>query len=296
MIEKTNEQIAMRVSWNNIIGNILLSGGKLFAGIAANSAALVSDAVHSASDVFSTIVVMIGIKLANKKSDKNHPYGHERLECVAAILLAVILFATGLAIGYAGIQKVIAGTQGELTIPGTLALVVALLSIIVKEGMYWYTRAAAKKIDSSALLADAWHHRSDSLSSVGSTVAIIGAQMGFPILDPVACIIICLFIVKAAFDIFRDAIGKMTDEACGDKLIEEMRSVIMAQRDVLGIDLLRTRLFGDKIYVDVEISVDGNAPLHQAHAIAQLVHDAIERQFPKVKHCMVHVNPVLQGG
>jgi len=292
-MEKTNEQIAMKVSRISIIGNIILSGFKLFAGIFAQSAAMISDAVHSMSDVFSTIIVMIGIKLANKKPDKEHPYGHERFECVAAIVLAAVLFATGAGIGWSGIKKAIAGNYGDLAIPGILALVAAIVSIIVKEAMYWYTRGAAKRINSSALMADAWHHRSDAFSSVGSFAGIFGARLGFPILDPLACIIICLFILKAAIDIFRDAVGKMTDRACDDETIAKMRDLILSQKSVEGIDGLKTRLFGDKIYMDVEIRVDALVRLEEAHLVAQAVHDVIEEQFPKVKHCMVHVNPVV---
>lgn len=292
-MEKSNEQIAMQVSRNSIIGNVLLSGFKLFAGVFAQSAAMISDAIHSLSDVFSTIIVMAGVKMANKKPDKEHPYGHERFECVAAIILSVILFATGAGIGWAGLQKVIAGNYGGLATPGILALVAAIISIVVKEAMYWYTRNAAKEIDSSALMADAWHHRSDAFSSVGSFIGILGARLGFPILDPAACIVICLFILKAAVDIFRDAVGKMIDKACDEQTAAEMREIILAQESVLGIDQLKTRLFGDKIYVDVEIRSDGLVTLEQAHDAAQRVHDVIEEQFPKVKHCMVHVNPVI---
>lgn len=292
-MEKTNEQIAMKVSRISIIGNIILSGFKLFAGIFAQSAAMISDAVHSMSDVFSTIIVMIGIKLANKKPDKEHPYGHERFECVAAIVLAAVLFATGAGIGWSGIKKAIAGNYGDLAIPGILALVAAIVSIIVKEAMYWYTRGAAKRINSSALMADAWHHRSDAFSSVGSFAGIFGARLGFPILDPLACIIICLFILKAAIDIFRDAVGKMTDRACDDETIAKMRDLILSQKSVERIDGLKTRLFGDKIYMDVEIRVDALVRLEEAHLVAQAVHDVIEEQFPRVKHCMVHVNPVV---
>ena len=290
-MERSNEQIAMQVSRNSIIGNVILSAFKLFAGVFAHSAAMVSDSVHSLSDVFSTIIVMIGVKMANQKSDREHPYGHERFECVAAIVLAAILFATGIGIGWAGVQKTIAGNYGKAVVPGLLALVAAITSIIVKEVMYWYTRAAAKKTNSSALMADAWHHRSDAFSSIGSFFGIFGARLGFPILDPLASIVICLFILKAAFDIFRDAVGKMTDRACDEQTVAEMHEVILTQEEVEGIDQLKTRLFGDKIYVDVEIRVNGSFTLEAAHNRAQCVHDVIEEQFPKVKHCMVHVNP-----
>jgi len=290
-MEKSNEQIAMQVSLGSIIGNVILSAFKLFAGIFAQSAAMLSDAVHSLSDVLSTIMVIIGVKLANQKSDKEHPYGHERFECVAAIILAAILFVTGAGIGWTGILKVFAGNYGELAAPGLLALIAAIISIVVKEAMYWYTRAAAKKTNSSALMADAWHHRSDAFSSIGSFIGILGARLGLPILDPAACIVICLFILKAAIDIFRDSIGKMTDKACDEQTATKIRKVILTQQSVAGIDQLKTRLFGDKIYVDVEIRAEGSITLAEAHHTAQCVHDSIEEQFPNVKHCMVHVNP-----
>lgn len=295
MESRTNEQLAMHVSLVTIIENVILSICKLFAGVVAGSGAMISDAVHSASDVMTTFVVIAGVKLANKVSDKEHPYGHERLECVAALILAICLGATGLGIGWAGIAKMRMG-GGALNIPGALALVAAAISIAVKETMYWYTCAAAKKIGSGALMADAWHHRSDALSSIGSFVGILGARMGLPILDPLASVVICIFILKAAVDVFRDAISKMTDRACGDEVETELRQIALAQEGVLGVDRLRTRLFGDKIYVDLEIAADGTETLINAHGSAQRVHDAVEARFPRVKHCMVHVNPTQAEG
>ena len=252
---------------------------------------MISDAVHSASDVFSTILVMIGIRLSGKEADREHPYGHERMECVAAILLAAVLAVTGYKIGLAGLKKIVTGHYGELAVPGVLALVAAVASVVIKEWMYWYTRYYAKKINSSALMADAWHHRSDSLSSVGAFVGILGARMGFPVMDPLASVVICLFILKAAVDIFRDAIDKMVDKACDPELEQELREFVLKQDGVQGVDLLRTRTFGSRIYVDVDITADGALTLREAHGIAERVHEGIEKQFAQVKHIMVHVNP-----
>lgn len=290
-MKKGNERIAMRVSAVSIAWNVALSVFKLLAGLIGHSGAMISDAVHSASDVFSTVIVIVGVKIAGRDSDKNHPYGHERLECVAALLLAVVLGLTGLMIGFTGLKNIIAGTSGHLEAPGALALVAAVVSIAVKESMYWYTRAAAKKIHSSALMADAWHHRSDALSSIGSFAGILGARMGFPVLDPIASLVICLFIVKAAVDVFRDAVSRMTDTSCGDDTVEEVRRAASDTEGVLGVDLVRTRLFGDRIYVDIEIEADGNLSLFDAHAVAERVHDEVEQAVPACKHCMVHVNP-----
>lgn len=296
-MEKTskNYQIAMGVSRNTIIVNVVLSVFKLFAGVIAHSAAMISDSVHSISDVLSTAVVMVGVKMAGKQSDKDHPYGHERFECVAAIILSVLLFLTGLGIGYSGIKKLMLGDYSSLAVPGGFALAAAAISIFSKEIMYWYTRSAAKTIGSGALMADAWHHRSDALSSVGSFVGILGARMGFPVLDVIACLVICVFIVKVSVEIFADAIGKMTDKSCDDDTVAEICSLVLEQEDVLEIDQLKTRLFGDKIYVDIEISADGNASLYETHEIAHNVHDTIEQRIPNVKHCMVHVNPMGMG-
>lgn len=289
MDPKQHEKIAVNVSTVTIVINLALAGFKFLAGFVAHSGAMVSDAVHSASDVLATFIVILGVKLAGRDADRDHPYGHERLECVAALILGVILAATGLGIGLSGIRKITGGA--ELLIPGTLALIAAVVSIVVKEAMFWYTWLAAKKIDSSALKAEAWHHRSDALSSVGSFAGILGARLGFPALDPVASVVICLFILKAAWDIMADALGKMTDHACPPAMVQEMADSILSQPGVLGLDTLNTRLFGDRVYVDVEIQADGDLPLKVTHATAQAVHDTLEQTFPQVKHCMVHVNP-----
>ena len=288
----SDQKIAMKVSVVSIFINLFLSLLKLFAGIFAHSGAMVSDAVHSASDVVSTIIVIIGVKLSGKQSDHEHPYGHERLESIASILLAGLLLVTGAEIGYQGILKILSGASGEnLKIPGLAALLAAIISLLVKEWMFWYTRATAKKINSDALMADAWHHRSDALSSVGSFIGILGTQLGFPILDPAASVIICLFIFKAAYDIFKDAVNKLVDHSCDEALENQMRKVVLEIDGVDRIDLLQTRLFGSKIYADVEIAADETLSLAEAHNIAEQVHHAIEKSFAQVKHCMVHVNP-----
>ena len=183
-MENTSQE-AVKISRLSIVVNLLLSAGKLAAGLLAHSGAMISDAVHSASDVFSTLVVIVGVKLSGKESDKEHPYGHERMECVAAILLSGILLATGLVIGWEGIQKILSEHSG-LQAPGLLAAVAALVSILVKELLFRYVRRAARKLDSTALMAEAWHHRSDALSSIGALAGILGARAGFPVLDALA--------------------------------------------------------------------------------------------------------------
>ena len=287
-----NNQIAMKVSAVSIVINLVLSVLKLIAGIVAHSGAMVSDAIHSASDVGSTLIVIVGVRLSGKQSDQEHPYGHERMECVSSIILSGLLLATGIGIGISGLGNIVKSTSGKaIEIPGMLALIAAVVSIVVKEWMFWYTRGAAKKINSGALMADAWHHRSDAMSSVGAFVGIFGARMGYPILDPIASVVICLLIGKASIDIFRDAVDKMVDRSCDRQTEESIRRTVLSVEGVKRVDLLQTRLFGSKIYVDLEIAADGTQTLDEAHQIAEHVHHAIEHTFPDVKHCMVHVNP-----
>ncbi len=283
--------VATRVSMVSILGNLLLTVFKLIAGILAHSGAMISDAIHSASDVVSSFVVIIGVRIAAKAPDEGHPYGHERFECVAAMVLAAILVLAGGGIGVEAVRK-IAGAEA-LAVPGTLALAAAAVSIVSKEAMFWYTRGNARKIDSTALMAEAWHHRSDALSSVGALIGIAGARMGFPVLEPVASLIICLLVLKVAVEIFKDAIDRIVDHACDAEMEARLRQCAEAQEGVLGADLLHTRMFGNKIYVDLEISADGSLSLVEGHAIAERVHEAVEREFPQVKHIMVHVNPAV---
>ena len=288
------QKIANRVVIVTIACNIFLTLYKIITGIIAHSGAMVSDGVHSASDVISSLIVMIGIKFASKEPDMEHPYGHERLECVAAFFLAVFLFLTGLGIGAGAVRNIMSKDHGNLLIPGVSALAAAVVSIIIKELMFQYTKKYAIKIDSAALMADAWHHRSDALSSVGALVGIWGARLGYPLMDSMASLVIFIFIARAAFDIFRDAMDKMVDHACDANTEKEIYECALKNEKVRGIDVLHTRIFGNKIYVDMEIRLDPSLTLLAAHEIAEAVHDQIEHDFPKVKHIMVHVNPDTQ--
>lgn len=286
-------RIAMRVARNSILVNVGLAAFKLFAGIFGGSAAMVADGIHSVTDLVGTVIAIVGIKLAARTEDKEHPYGHERFECVATLVLAALIFMVGIGIGWNGVQTILSDVIARPE-PGMLVLplVAAAVSIGVKECVFWYVRAAANKIDSDALMADAWHSRADGLSSIGSFIGILGAMLGYPVMDAVAAVVICLFIVKTAVQIAVESLGKMTDRACDDQTVEAMRAIILAQETVASVDVLRTRVFGNRIFVDVEIGVDAEVTFKQAHDVSHRVHDAIEREFPKVKHCKVHANPV----
>lgn len=288
---QTEQQLVNRVSFVGIAGNILLSAFKFLAGIFGHSGAMVSDAVHSLSDVFATFVAWLGVRMSAKAADKEHPYGHERLECVAALILGTILALTGAFIGYEGVRKVLAGNYADLAVPRAIALWAAVISIITKEAMYWYTRYYAKILNSSAFMADAWHHRSDAFSSIGSLIGVGGAMLGFPVLDPLASAVIAVCILKVSYDILKDAVSKMLDTSCGEEYERNLRDFMAGVSGVVRVNSVYTRQFGNKIYIDAEIAVDGNLSLTRAHDIASLVHDKVEKQFENVKHIMIHVEP-----
>lgn len=262
---------------------------KLAAGLAGGSAALVSDGVDSACDVLSSFIVMIGVRLAGKSPDEDHPYGHERFECVASILLALMIAATGLGVGWSALKKLLGGQSAAP--PAALALAAAGVSVLVKELLFRFTRRAARKARSDSLMASALNYRADVFSSCGVLAGVAGARLGFPWLDAVASLAICALILRSSIEILTDSLNKMLDSAADAQTVEEIRVLTLAQPGVLGLDDIKTRRFGSRYFVDIEIACDGDIPLRQAHDIASLVHDKIEEQFPEVKHCLVHVNP-----
>ena len=238
--------------------------------------------------------MLIGVRISSKAPDDKHPYGHERFECVAALLLSGILALVGGTIGVNAVKDIIGGRVQEA--PGILALVAAVISIVTKETLFWYTRGYAKKYRSTALHAEAWHQRSDALSSIGALIGIAGARMGVPVMEPIASLIIALFILRVAVRIFRDAIDQMVDHSASEETEAAFRETAMEQPGVQGVELLRTRMFGNRVYVDLEIAADPELSLAAAHEIAERVHDAIEQTYPDVKHIMVHVNPAKEQG
>ncbi len=283
--------VIRKLSLVSVIGNAILSGFKMFAGMVGNSGAMISDAIHSFSDVLTTLIAWVGVKISKKASDSDHPYGHECLESFASMIFGAVLMITGLGIGKTGLENIFYKNYETLAIPGTIALIAAIISIVGKEAMYWYTRYYAKLINSSAFLADAWHHRSDAFSSIGSLIGIAGSMMGFPVLDSVASVVICLFILKVSYDIMKDAVVKLMDTSCGEDYEKELSEYVSAQNGVICVDMIRSRMFGNKVYIDLEIQVDRQKSLNEAHEVAEQVHYDVEHQFPDIKHIMIHVNP-----
>ena len=291
-----DESAAIRkMSFVSVAGNAVLSGFKFFAGVTGNSGAMISDSIHSFSDVITTLIAWIGVKASKKEADAAHPYGHERIECIASLLLGIVLLGTGLGVGQVGLENIFSGNYQALTVPSAIALVAAVVSIVSKEAMYWYTRYYANLIHSSAFLADAWHHRSDAFSSIGSLIGIAGAMMGYPVLDSVASVVICLFIVKASYDILKDGVVKLLDTSCGESYDKKLADYISGQEGVVCVDPRGSRMFDNKVYIDLEIQVDGEKSLREAHQVAERIHDDVEKTFPDVKHIMIHLNPAAKA-
>lgn len=286
-------EVVNDVGIKTLIANVVLSVVKIIAGFVAQSSAMIADGFHTVSDVISTVAVMVGVKFSEKEADEGHPYGHERIESVVTVLLALMLSFTGVGIAVTGIKTIV---NQDFTTPGTLALVAAILSILVKELMYRYTVKAAEKINSTALKADAWHHRSDAFSSIGTLFGIAGAMIGFKILDPLAGIVVSILIIKVGVEILMQGLNQLIDRAADDDTINTIKNTIINIKGVIGIDDIKTRLHGSKLYVDVEIAVDGEITVKEGHSIAENVHNKIENTLPDVKHCMVHVNPYKNKG
>ncbi|MFR1709278.1 MAG: cation diffusion facilitator family transporter [Clostridium sp.] len=285
MDERTS--IGVEVSKNTIGVNAVLGAIKVLAGIVASSNAMIADGIHSFSDVITTIGVIIGLKLSGKPDDKCHPYGHEKMESISSLFLAVMLFVVAIMIGYSGVKSII---LGQIKNPGILAIWAAILSIVVKEWMYFYTMKYAKKINSSSLRADAWHHRSDSFSSIGALVGIIGARMGWPVLDSVAAIIICIVIIKVAYDVLKQSINQLIDASADEEIISDINERLNTIEGIRHIDSIKTRQHASRVYVDVEVSVDSKLTVEEGHDIAMNIHEDVEKN-ENIKHCMVHINP-----
>ena len=283
--------IGVRVSKNTIIGNFILAFIKILIGFIARSTAMLADGMHSLSDVITTIGVIIGLKLSHKEADKSHPYGHEKIESITSLFLAIVLFLVAISIGFSGIIKII---NHSYVTPGFSAIIAAIISIIVKELMYWYTIKYANQINSPSLKADAWHHRSDALSSAGALIGIAGARMGYTFLDPLVAIIIALVIIKVAFDISKQSIAQLIDEAASEEDIQVIIDRINSIDGIYEIKNLKTRRHSNRLYVDVDISVDATLTVEEGHKIALYVHNLIEEDS-RIKHCMVHVNPYYKS-
>ena len=279
----------VRTSLISIVASIALSIIKLASGILGKSSALVSDGANSLSDVVSYSVVMGGLAASDRKADTNHQYGHEKLESVISVLLAIVIFITAVGIGYRGIRQI--GQIEALAIPTMLPLLGAIVSIFVKFFLFLYTRKEASITGLNSLKALTTDHLTDMLSSAGALIGVLGARLGFPVLDPIASVIIALLILRSAGEVFRSAVNVLMDVSVDNRTQKELEQAILSNHHVQQIDVLRTRSVGAGFYVEVEICCCRHLKLHEAHDVAEEIHDRIEKDFPKVRHVMVHTNP-----
>ncbi|MFA5007537.1 MAG: cation diffusion facilitator family transporter [Candidatus Izemoplasmatales bacterium] len=291
---QAEKRIIKKTTVLTTILNAFLAIIKIVAGVYGRSTALISDAVNSIGDVATAIAAAIAAVFARKAQDDDHPYGHEKYESMASVFLGVALIVTALEIGKAAIGSIYAflfvpGTT--IAAPSAVALIAAAATIVIKETMFRFTRAAARKAASPALEAMAMDHRSDEFSAGGVIVGILGAMLGLTVLEPVASLVICLLIIRTAFLVIKTGFSQVVDQAAGPETVSRLEAIVNAHPGVVGIDEMKTRMFGLKLYVDLEIRVRNDLSVGEAHAIAEGIHDRIEAELPDVKHIMVHVNP-----
>ena len=291
---KREDEIA-KVTLVGSVVNLLLVGLKAVAGVAGHSAAMVSDAVHSLSDFITDIVVLIFVRVSARPQDDDHDYGHGKYETVATLFIGLALAAAAVGIVVSAARKLAAWFQGEeLPAPGALALWAALLSIVVKEILYQYTRIKGRKLDSPALEANAWHHRSDALSSVGAAIGIGGAILlgqRWTVLDPLASIAVGAILVKVAWDLLGPSVGELTDSSLPADTEEEMLRIIRSVEGVEDPHNLRTRRVGNRIAAEVHIRLDGDQTLSEAHEKASEVERRFKERFGAQSHLIVHMEP-----
>ena len=291
-------QIYRVTLWGGAV-NVVLLAVKFVAGIMGHSAAMVADAVHSLSDFVTDIIVLAFVHISGKPQDKSHDYGHGKYETFAMTFVALVLLAVALGIIYEGFVKITAWANGEqLKAPGVLALWAALLSIVMKEGIFRFTIKKAKELNSQAVEANAWHHRSDALSSIGTALGIGGAiflGQRWAVLDPVASVIVGLFIVKVSLELLKSGFGDLMEQSLPDEVEQEILQLAGSVQGVEEPHELRTRRIGSRYAIELHVLMDGDIPLSEAHDKASEVEDLLRKQYGEETHVVVHVEPIPQS-
>lgn len=272
----------------SIVGNVVLTVLKGIIGYSAGSTAMIADALHSASDLFGTIVLLQGLKIAHKPPDESHPYGHHRAESITSKLLSIILVVTALGIGFEAVKIL---RSGAISPPKSFAIYIALVSIIGKEGMYQYAVRIGKKIKSSAVIADAWHHRTDAFSSVATLIGITGAIYGFPFMDPIAGIIVSILILKTALSIYIDAINSLMDTAPEKDVLDSIKIAANKANGVKSVQDVKVRQYGSKYLVDMKICVNPKITVEEGHGAAARAKQSVLKENTDVLDVLIHVNP-----
>ncbi|MBQ6050885.1 MAG: cation transporter [Bacteroidaceae bacterium] len=284
-----------RVTFVGSAVNVLLLVFKFVAGIVGHSAAMVADAFHSLSDFLTDIIVLVFVHISGKPKDKSHDYGHGKYETLAMTIIGLALLAVAIGILYSGVMKIVVWADGgQLEAPGTLALWAALLSVVLKETVFRYSMRKARQLESQAVEANAWHHRSDALSSVGTAIGIGGAiflGQRWTVLDPVASVVVGLFIIKVSIDLLRKGIGDLTEHSLPDEVEAEMLQLVSSVEGVDEPHDLRTRRIGNHYAIELHILMDGNIPLSKAHDKASEVEELLRSHYGAETHIAVHVEP-----
>ena len=288
---ETRYEESDKVTIQSILWNIFLTIIKIFAGIFGKSSAMISDGLHSASDIISSVGVLIGNKIAKTPNDKEHNYGHEKAETLVSFLLSILLIIVSLKIGWGALQSLF--NLDSVQVPTALPLIVSIISIGIKEYQYRITIRIANRINSPSLKADAWHHRSDALSSIAAFIGIGGAMLGFKALDPIASIVVALFVAKVGFDILKDSRNELMDYSIDDEQEEQIRKIAEKIDGVINLGELRTRKHGAMAYVDLTICVNKDLTVLEGHELAHKIEKYIINEMKFVKGITVHVEPCI---
>ena len=294
------EKEIYRVTIAGTVVNVLLTVFKFVAGVLGASAAMIADAVHSLSDLLTDFVVLLFVKLSSRPADSDHPYGHGKYETLATAMVAIALLAAGGVLLSEGVQKIVAAIHGEqLVMPGKIALWAALVSIAAKEGVYWITIAVAKRVDSSALRANAWHHRTDALSSVATALGI-GCALLFggkwAILDPIAAVLVSVFILVAAAKLLYEAVQDLLEKSLPKEVEQEIREIVEADHDMSELHNLRTRRVGAVYSIEMHLRMRGSTSLYEAHRHSMLLEQRLRERFGQDTLISVHLEPYKVNG
>ena len=280
--------------------NVVLLVLKFAAGILGHSAAMIADAIHSLTDFATDVVVLVFVKLGNKPKDKDHDYGHGKYETLATAIIGISLFVVGVMICYSGVTKTYRAICGEtLQQPGVVALIAAIVSIVMKEWAYQFTVKAGKKYHSEAVVANAWHHRSDALSSIGTMFGIGGAIIlgeKWAVLDPLAAIIVSAFIIKAAWGLVMQSVKELTDASLPEMEEDEILKIANEEQGVGEIHNLRTRRIGNKIAIEMHVRMPGSLSLYEAHEHATHIETKLKQHFGADTHVGIHLEPIKVNG
>ncbi len=281
-------RLGNRITLITIVINIFLAIAKVSAGVLLNSTAILADGIHTISDIGSSMGIIIGFFISRKPEDKEHPYGHEKAESIAGFILAILLTAVGINIGYSTFKIIV---RGSTEIPGSLAAWVAAVSILLKELQYRIAIYGGKKINSTALIADAWHHRSDALSSIAALIGILGARVGYKFLDPLAGFMVSIIIIKVGIELFIQGYNELMDISIEEEKLHRLINKIISHNEILNINKIRTRKHGSKVFVEIKVCVNPDFTVRKGHIISQAVEGMVHNNLDNVKEVLISIIP-----